>query len=90
MPATANPVGRGVALAGDLLPLGVDDHHHVGRHEALRHARRRGHDALIVEAYADVAVVRGDVALPVQTAADFTDVGANGFVGRHDDPRSPA
>ena len=35
-------LGRGIAIAGELLSVVVDDHHHVGRHEALRHALRRG------------------------------------------------
>ena len=67
-------LGRGVALARELLARQVGDDQHVRGHEPLRHAGRRREDALVVEADADVAVVAGDVAAVVQPAADLDDV----------------
>ena len=61
------------------MPVVVDDHHHVRRHEALGHALRRGDQPRVVETGADVAVVGGDVAARVHAAAGFDDVGAHLF-----------
>ena len=65
---------RRVPLAADLAAGEVGDHHHVGRHEALRDAGRRGQDAVGVEADADVAVVRGDEAAGPQAPPELDDV----------------
>ena len=39
-------LGRGIAVAGDLLAVEIDDDHHVGRHVPLGHALRRRQDAV--------------------------------------------
>src|SRR4029434_1131632 len=64
----------------DLLAVDIDDHHHVGRNESLRHALRRRQDGVVVEADADVSVVGRDVAARVQTPSDFDDIGAEGVL----------
>ena len=83
-------LGRGPALACELPPVEIRDAHHVGRHEALAHARRRHQQPAGVEPDADVAVVRRRVAPRVQTPADLDDVGAQLRFGRaHRDLRHP-
>src|SRR5687767_14716838 len=47
-------LGRSVAIAAHLVAVVINDHHHVGSHEPLRHAFRRRHQPLLVEAGADV------------------------------------
>jgi hypothetical protein len=69
-------LGRGLAIARDLLSIQIHDHHHVGRHEALRHALRGRQHAVVGEADADVAVVAGTETPRVEPTPDFDDVGA--------------
>jgi hypothetical protein len=69
-------LGRGIAVAGDFLPVDVHDDHHVGRHVALGHVLRRREHPVGREADADVAVVAGAEPAAVQTPADLDDVGA--------------
>jgi hypothetical protein len=64
---------RGIAFAGELLPVEIGDAHHVRRHEPLADAARGHQEPPAIEPDADVAVVRRRVTARVQPAADFDD-----------------
>jgi hypothetical protein len=66
--------GRAVALAFNLVTLGVDDNQVVGRHHAFADVGRRAENAILIEPHRDVAIVRRHPALLVNKLADADDV----------------
>ena len=68
-------LGGHFALAGNLLPIRVGDDHRLGGHVSFGDPAGRTHERAIIEAGADIAVVRGDEALVIDAPADF----AHGF-----------
>ena len=77
-------LGRRIAIAlRSCVPSRSVTHHHVRRHEPLADALRGHEQPVVVEAHADVAVVRRGVPARVHPAADLDDVGAERGFGGH-------
>ena len=67
-------LGRGLPLAGDLVPFEIGDHHHLLVHEAFADVGGRHQQPVFIQPHADVAVVRRGVAARVQASTHFHDV----------------
>ena len=69
-------LGRRVSLTCHLVPFEVGGHHHVWRHEPLRHTLRSCEQVTISESDGDVAVVGRDIGALMQAASDLDDLRA--------------